>query len=75
MRAPLGEARSRGAGLMPARCRSPLGARGASLVHLPAMGLSPPMWKLPPSSLAPDLGFHLAYGLGAAVAFRALDRG
>jgi hypothetical protein len=47
---------------------------GASLVHLPAMGLSPPVWEMPPSSIAPDLGFHLAYGIGVAGAFRVLDR-
>jgi hypothetical protein len=48
---------------------------GASLVQLPAMGLSPPVWQMPPSSIAPDLGFHLAYGVGVATAFRVLDRG
>ena len=46
---------------------------GASLVELPAMGLSPPVWQLPPSSIAPDVGFHLVYGVSAAAAHRALS--
>ena len=50
------------------------GVWAASLVHLPAMGLSPPIWKMPPSSIAPDVGFHLVYGLGAAAGLRALQR-
>ncbi|MGI8429034.1 MAG: hypothetical protein ACR2OB_06950 [Solirubrobacteraceae bacterium] len=45
---------------------------GASLVELPAMQLAPPVWKYDPKSLVTDLGFHLVYGLGAAVAFRVL---
>lgn len=47
---------------------------GASLVHLPAMGLAPPVWEYSPSTIAPDLGFHLAYGLGVGVAYRAVER-
>ena len=46
---------------------------GASLVELPAMQLSPPVWELPPSSIAPDLGFHLVYGVAVAAAHRALS--
>ncbi|MDQ3608432.1 MAG: DUF1440 domain-containing protein [Actinomycetota bacterium] len=46
---------------------------GASLVHLPAMGLSPPVWKMPPSSIAPDLGFHLLYGAAVGCAYAALS--
>lgn len=45
---------------------------GASLVELPAMQLAPPVWEYDPKSIATDLGFHLVYGLGAALAFRAL---
>ena len=45
---------------------------GGSLVQLPAMKLSPPLWEMPPASIAPDVGFHLVYGLGGAIAFRAL---
>lgn len=45
---------------------------GASLVELPAMQLSPPVWELPPSSIAPDLGFHLVFGVGVAAAHRLL---
>ena len=50
------------------------GVWGASLVHLPAMKLAPPVWKQEPSAIAPDLGFHLVYGLAVAVAFRAIER-
>ena len=46
---------------------------GASLVQLPAMKLAPPVWEYPPSSLAPDVGFQLVYGVAVAGAFRALD--
>lgn len=44
----------------------------ASLVQLPAMQLAPPVWEYDPKSLATDVGFHIVYGLGAALAFRAL---
>ena len=46
---------------------------GASLVQLPAMKLSPPLWEMPPSSIAPDLGFHLVYGAAVAAAHRVLS--
>ena len=45
---------------------------GASLIELPAMKLSPPIWEMPPSSIAPDLGFHLLYGSTVAAAHRVL---
>jgi hypothetical protein len=45
---------------------------GASLVELPAMRLAPPVWKMPPSAIAPDLGFHLVYGVATAAAHRRL---
>lgn len=46
---------------------------GASLVELPALKLSPPVWKLPPASIAPDLGFHVVYGVAVAQVHRALS--
>jgi hypothetical protein len=45
-----------------------------SLVQLPAMKLAPPVWEQEPSAIAPDLGFHLVYGLGVATAFKAVER-
>jgi hypothetical protein len=36
------------------------------------MKLAPPIWEMPPSSIAPDLGFHLLYGTTAAAVHRAL---
>ncbi len=47
---------------------------GASLVQLPAMGLAPPVWEYTRSDLAPDVGFHLAYGAAVGLAFRMLAR-
>ncbi|MEN3282746.1 MAG: hypothetical protein V7607_3886 [Solirubrobacteraceae bacterium] len=46
----------------------------ASLVHLPAMRLAPPVWEYPPDQLASDVAFHLVYGIGAGAAFALLDR-
>lgn len=46
---------------------------GASLVELPAMKLAPPVWEMDAASIAPDLGFHLLYGLAVAQTHRALD--
>jgi hypothetical protein len=46
---------------------------GASLVELPAMKLAPPVWEMPPSSIGPDLGFHLVYGTAVAAAHRVLS--
>jgi hypothetical protein len=48
------------------------GVWAISLAELPALGVAPPPWKQPPSSLAIDLGFHLVYGLATAAAFEAL---
>ncbi len=45
---------------------------GASLVHLPAMKLAPPVWEYSPSQLASDVGFHLLYGLSVGMAYAAL---
>jgi uncharacterized membrane protein YagU involved in acid resistance len=44
---------------------------GASLVQLPAMQLAPPVWETEPAAIAPDAGFHLAYGVAVAAALRA----
>jgi uncharacterized membrane protein YagU involved in acid resistance len=46
----------------------------ASLVHLPAMRLAPPVWEYPPDQLTSDVGFHLVYGIGVGAAFALLDR-
>lgn len=63
-------------GRRPAPLRSGVGfglaVWGASLIQLPAMKLAPPVWEYEPATLAPDVGFHLAYGAGVATAFRAL---
>jgi hypothetical protein len=45
---------------------------GASLVHLPAMRLAPPVWEYDPKTLASDVGFHVVYGVATAGAYRAL---
>jgi hypothetical protein len=45
-----------------------------SLVELPALGLAPPPWEYDVASIAPDLGFHLVYGLGAAAGATLLAR-
>ncbi len=47
---------------------------GASQVELPAMKLAPPIWENPdPKALAPDLGFHLVYGVAVATAYKVLS--
>jgi hypothetical protein len=45
---------------------------GASLVHLPAMKLAPPVWEYEPKAIATDVGFHLVYGVAAATAYKRL---
>jgi hypothetical protein len=47
---------------------------GASLVELPAMKLAPPVWEMPVESAAPDLGFHVLYGMTVAGVHRVLMR-
>lgn len=42
----------------------------ASRTEMAAMQIAPPPWQDPPSTLATDIGFHLVYGLAAALAFR-----
>ncbi len=49
-------------------------AWGASLVELPAMKLAPPVWKYEIETLAPDVGFHVVYGLATAIAFKVVNR-
>ena len=46
---------------------------GASLVELPAMKLAPPVWEMEPAAIAPDLGFHLLYGVAVAGTHRVLS--
>ena len=41
-------------------------------MHLPALGLTPPVWEYDPKTLASDVGFHLVYGVTAASAYKAL---
>jgi uncharacterized membrane protein len=41
----------------------------ASLVELPALGVSPPPWQQSPAALAQDLAFHLVYGTATATAY------
>jgi hypothetical protein len=41
---------------------------------LPAMKIYEPAWRYPASTLAIDLGRHLAYGAGVAGAYALLDR-
>jgi hypothetical protein len=31
------------------------------------------VWQMPPSSIAPDLGFHLLYGAAVGCAYAALS--
>ena len=45
---------------------------GARLVELPAMKLAPPVWQYSPSTLVPDVGFHLVYGSAVAGVHRLL---
>ena len=46
----------------------------AEQVELPAMQLSPPLWEsFDPRSVAPDLGFHLVYGVATATAYKVLS--
>jgi hypothetical protein len=45
---------------------------GASLVELPALRLAPPVWEMPPQTVALDFSYHLVYGLAVAGAYGAL---
>lgn len=49
-----------------------VGTAGTGL--LPALGLMPPPWEVPPSALAVNTMHHLVYGLAAAGTFHALSR-
>jgi uncharacterized membrane protein YagU involved in acid resistance len=44
----------------------------ASLIHLPALKLAPPVWEYPPQQLLSDAGFHLIYGATTAAAYSAV---
>jgi uncharacterized membrane protein len=44
----------------------------AGLAQLPALGVSEPVWKRAPASLAGEALLHLVYGIGAGAAVRAL---
>lgn len=46
-----------------------------SVAMLPAMQLSPPVWQRPPTGTAYEVGYHLVYGLAAALTYRALTPG
>ena len=61
----------------PARAGLAFGAAvwAVSLVELPALGVAPPPWEYSPADVVPDLGFHLAYGLGVATAFELVSAG
>jgi uncharacterized membrane protein YagU involved in acid resistance len=50
-----------------------LGVWGASLLHLPAMRLAPPVWETDIRTIAPDLAFHLVYGIGVGSAFGLIE--
>lgn len=43
-----------------------------SYVQLVPMGLYQPPWKYAPKDIAMEVGYHLAYGLGVASAYRVL---
>jgi hypothetical protein len=45
-----------------------------SYVELVPMGLYQLPWKYPAKDVATEVGFHLVYGAGTAMAFRLLDR-
>lgn len=51
------------------------GVWAMSYVQLVPMGLYEPPWAYPARTLAKDLSYHLAYGLGVATGYRALDPG
>lgn len=45
---------------------------GASLLHMPAMKLAPPVWEYSPEELGLEVGFHVVYGVTVAMAYAAL---
>lgn len=46
---------------------------GLQYAVLPGLKVYEPIWRYPPGTLAVDLSYHLAYGLGAAGVHAALD--
>ena len=51
-----------------------LGVWAWSYVQLVPLGIYEPPWRYSPKQLAPDVGYHLVYGLGVASAADALER-
>jgi hypothetical protein len=47
---------------------------GSSYLELVPMGIYEPPWKYELQELALDLSYHMAYGLGTAIAFKVLER-
>jgi hypothetical protein len=71
-----------GFGVVQASLGLPVAAAGAAwgavvwssdYALLPAMGIYRPAWRYPASTLALDLGRHLAYGLGVAGTYALLE--
>ena len=48
---------------------------GVSLIELPLLGVAPPPWRQPLTSLAPDLAFHLVFGTATTTVYRAIAAG
>lgn len=51
-----------------------MGVWAASYAQLVPMGVEDPPWTYPPAVLAEEGAYHLAYGLGVAAGWAALDR-
>jgi len=47
---------------------------GMRVALLPGLKLDEPFWRHPPGEVAVDAGYHLAFGLSVAYAYRALER-
>ncbi len=58
---------------LPAGLAFGAGVWATSYVLLPAMKLYKPPWEYSPKTLSADLSYHLVYGAGVSVAYRALD--
>jgi hypothetical protein len=51
-----------------------LGVWATGYAVLPALGVYKPIWEYDTKTLAKDLSAHLVYGLGTAMAYKALSR-
>jgi hypothetical protein len=51
-----------------------LGVWATGYAVLPALGVYKPIWEYDRKTLAKDLSAHLVYGLGTAMAYKALSR-